>query len=402
VADIKAGGGLHAVRVGYLLAGMADLYLETGHTDMLRHLPGLWDELVETRMYVTGGMDSHTESIAEKPYDLPHTDLENPDRTVGETCGSVAMMMFSWRMHAVTGRSRCFDVIENVLYNHFLGAMSLDGMGAFYYNPMRMVGDQGGRTDHWQRPPSSRCMLPDLNRTACCMPNCWRFLGALPEYVFSFDDDGVFVNLYTSATVHHALPDGRRIALTVETDYPHGGEVLVRFDGDSPTPFALRLRIPGWCEAATAEWPGRKKTRVEGGDALAIDRTWKKGDAVRLALAMPVRMIPPDPRVEANAGQVVFARGPVLFCLEQEDVPFPVEQAVVDVRPGDVEKSVAVEWRPDLLEGIHVLRVPGRAGDKPVELTLVPWSVRANRSPDSRWVIFLPALSLSPQGRGPG
>lgn len=36
VADIKAGGGLHAVRVGYLLAGMADLYLDTGSEEMFR------------------------------------------------------------------------------------------------------------------------------------------------------------------------------------------------------------------------------------------------------------------------------------------------------------------------------------------------------------------------------
>jgi DUF1680 family protein len=44
VAEIKAGGGLHAVRVGYLLAAMADLYPETGSEEMLQYLPGLWDE----------------------------------------------------------------------------------------------------------------------------------------------------------------------------------------------------------------------------------------------------------------------------------------------------------------------------------------------------------------------
>ena len=396
VADVKAGGGLHAVRVGYLLAGMADLYLETGDKEMLRHLPGLWDELVDTRMYVTGGMDSHTESIAEEPYDLPHTNDVNPDRTVGETCGSIAMIMFSWRMHAITGRSRCFDVIENTLYNNVLGALSLDGMGHFYYNPMRVVADQSKRTDHWHRPATARCMLPKINRTACCLPNCWRFLGALPEYVFSFDRDGLFVNLYTSAAVNHALVNGRRIALSVETEYPHKGDVTVRFDGEKSTPFNLRLRVPGWCKAATAEWPGQKETRVEGGDYLAIDRTWNKGDTVHLRFDMPVRMMLPDSRVKANAGQVVFARGPVLFCLEQEDVSFPVEEASVAVQPEDVIRRVRVQWHPELLDGIHVLHLPGLASGKRVGLTLVPWSVRANRSQNSRWLIFLP-LAKTPK-----
>jgi len=389
VADVKAGGGLHAVRVGYLLAGMADLYLETGSEEMLRYLPGLWDEMVNTRMYVTGAIGSHGEGISKEPYDLPHT-REHPERILGETCASVAMMMFSWRMHGITGESRYFDVIENTLYNHYFGAIALDGKGTFYYNPMRMVGDQSKHSDHGHRPVSSRCMLPEINRTACCPSNMWRFFGALPEYLFSYDEDGLFINLYTSSTVNHALPDGRQIALSVETEYPHQGDVKIRFDGTSPTTLKLRLRIPDWCKSATAEWPGRKRKHVEGGDYLVIDRTWKNGDTVELQFDMPVRMILPHPKVKANAGQVVFARGPVLFCLEKEDVDFPVEEARVAIGPKEVTQRVGLTWHPDLLDGIHMLHVPGLVEGKAVELNLVPWSVRANRSENSRWLIFLP------------
>ncbi len=392
VADVKAGGGLHAVRVGYLLAGMADLYLETGSEEMLRHLPGLWDELVDTRMYVTGAIGSHGEHISKEPYDLPHT-RNHPDRSMGETCASVVMIMFSSRMHAITGESRYFDVIENTLYNHYLGAVALNGLGTFYYNPMRVAGDQGKKTDHWHRPATARCMLPEINRTACCMPNCWRFLGALPEYIFSFDKDGLFVNLYTTATVNHTLADGRQIALSVETEYPHKGDVSIRFDGKKPMPFKLRLRIPGWCKSATAEWSGQKEKSVKSGDYLVIDRMWKKGDTVQLRFDMAVRMVLPDPRVKANAGQVVFTRGPVLFCLEKEDADFPVEKARVAIRPVEVTQHVDIKWHPDLLDGIHVLRLPGLVEGKVVELKLVPWSVRANRSENSRWVIFLPLVN---------
>ncbi len=389
VADVKAGGGLHAVRVGYLLAGMADLYLETGQQDMLEHLPGLWDELADTRMYVTGAIGSHGEKISKEPYDLPHT-RDHKDRILGETCASVAMIMFTWRMHAITGESRYFDVIEKTVYNHYLGAIALNGLGTFYYNPMRVVGDQSKKSDHGHRPATARCMLPKINRTSCCMPNCWRFLGALPEYLFSFDKDGLFVNLYTSSTVDHTLADGRQIVLSVDTEYPHQGDVRVRFDGKKPVSFNLRLRIPGWCKDATAKWPGQKKRSVKSSDYLAIDRTWKKGDTVQLQFEMPVRMILPHPKVKANTGQVVFARGPVVFCLEKEDVDFPVENASVVIRPEEVRKRVKVTWHPDLLDGIHLLTVPGLVEGKAVDLKLVPWSVRANRSDDSRWLVFLP------------
>ena len=103
VADIKAGDGdLHAVRVGYLLAGLADLYMETGGEELFRFLSDLWHELRETRSYVTGAVCSHGELISTEPFDLPHTQ-DHPDRTTGETCYSIAMVLFTWRMFSVFG-----------------------------------------------------------------------------------------------------------------------------------------------------------------------------------------------------------------------------------------------------------------------------------------------------------
>ena len=394
VADVKAGGELHAVRVGYLLAGMADLYLETGDQEMLQHLHGLWDELVNTRMYVTGAIGSHGEQISKEPYDLPQVGRDHPDRHMGETCASVAMIMFSWRMHAITGESRYFDVIENTLYNHYFGAIALNGLGTFYYNPMRVVGDQSMRTDHGHRPATARCMLPQINRTACCPSNMWRFFGAMPEYLFSYDENGLFINLYTRSTVDHTLGDGRQIILSIDTEYPHQGDVAIRIGNEQPAQFTLRLRIPGWCKEATAAWPGQHERVVEAGHYLTIDRVWKRGDTIRLQFDMPVRTLPPHPLVEANAGQVVFARGPILFCLEKEDVDFPVEKAAVALQPEEEFRAhVKVDWHPDLLDGIHVLTVPGVVEDKAIDLKLVPWSVRANRSDHSRWVIFIPLVS---------
>ena len=56
----------------------------------------------------------------------------------------------------------------------------------------------------------------------------------------------------------------------------------------------------------------------------------------------------------------------------------------------ETDKRVKVKWHKDLLDGINVLTVPGMVDGKSVDLKLVPWSVRANRSDDSRWVIYLP------------
>ena len=120
-------------------------------------------------------------------------------------------------------------------------------------------------------------------------------------------------------------------------------------------------------------------------------------------------MVAADPRIVDTAGQVAFARGPLVYCLEQEDVAFPVERARVSVDIREMVSQVHVQWHPDLLGGVHLLRVPGviaprdeqnnpyfeaRPGEA-TKLALIPFYARANRSDDNRWVTFLP-LALRP------
>lgn len=122
------------MRTEYLLTALAELYLETGREEFAEHLLSLWQELVSTRMYIAGGV-GYNELIPECPYDLPQSLESEHDKNSGiaETCGSVGLMMLGWRMHAISGASSVFDVMERTLYNHFLGALSLDHLGIFYY-----------------------------------------------------------------------------------------------------------------------------------------------------------------------------------------------------------------------------------------------------------------------------
>ena len=247
-------------------------------------------------------------------------------------------------------------------------------------------------------------MLPAIHSTACCMPNAWRFFGALPEYVFSYDERGLFVNLYTAGSVRHTLDDGTPIALRIETGYPHDGTVTLHMETDRPAEFSLRLRIPAWCKGASVQVGGKGPQRADAGNYFTVRRLWQPGDTVTQKLQMPVRMLDSDPRIVDNAGQVAFARGPLVYCLEREDVDFAVERARVAVAPDQVERAVRVQWDADLLGGMYKLYVPGAiapadddrpyfeaapAGE-PVQLPLIPFYARASRSDDSQWVTLLP------------
>jgi uncharacterized protein len=377
----------HAVRINYLLSGYADLFLETGDEAFRKDLEASWQEIVPQRSYVTGGV-----SIVEryrKPYDLPQV-TDEPARDISEACTSISLMMFAWRMHAITGQSRYFDQLEKILYNAFLGAVSADNMGTFYYNPLRLTGEIPNKID-LSTPASRRTMLPDIHSTACCITNQWRFFGALPEYLYSYDDRGLYINLYTSGSVEVELPNAARASLAVETRYPHDGNILIRATGRNAVRYALRLRIPEWASGATLAIAKEKPRAARPGTYEVIERLWRPGDKVQLTLPMPVRMILPDTREQANAGQAVLARGPLVYCLEQVDSPFPIREAGWDLKPEEAERRVRVEWRPNLLGGMNVLIAPGfRLPAIKTQLMLVPYYARANRAKDSFWTTFLP------------
>ena len=406
IAETHAGGGArHAVRLCYLLTGAAELYIETGNDDYLEHLEGLWDEIVSTRMYVTGGI-GYNESVPREPYDLPQNLKDNPNRDIAETCASVAMMMFSWRMHAITGEARYMDVIENILHNHYLGAISADHLGNFYYNPLRRVGDLSGRTDHGAD-PARRLRLPDIHSTACCLPNSWRFFAQLPEYVFSVNEAGLLVNLYTGAVARHRLPDGTRLTVEMQTRYPHEGEVRLRVVPEKKTRFVLGLRIPGWCKEAMVAVTGSTALPARSGEYHLIDREWDPGDQVTLELSMEPVALFSRPEIAANRGQVAFRRGPLVYCLEKEDAAgIDLARAVIVLDRRDPSRSVTPEFRDEL--GLHVLNA--RVGECPPlpaesgpyfpappltpagvrDVTLVPFYFRANRQDDTRWITFIP------------
>jgi DUF1680 family protein len=299
-------------------------------------------------------------------------------------------MMFTWRLHAITGESRFMDVLETILYNHYLGAIAQDHLGNFYYNPLRRVGDLTGKTDHGGN-PVRRTRLPEIHSTTCCLPNAWRFFGQLPEYVFSARDGALMVHLYTDAVARHRLPGGETVTLEMETRYPVEGTVTLRVVPEAPARFALHLRIPRWCEGATVAVAGGAPVAARQGGYHMIERDWRAGDVVSLTLPMRPVAVFSRPEIAANRGQVAFRRGPLVYCLEKQDAA-GLDLARINVAVDRSEPSGGVTAAPDPDLGMYVLKARARergAGEWR-EVTLIPFYARANREPDTRWLTLLP------------
>jgi DUF1680 family protein len=297
----------HAVRALYLAAGVTDIYAETGEEALLASMLRQWDDMSETKTYLTGGVGSrHYDEAIGDAYELP------PDRAYCETCASIASIQWNWRMLLVTGESRYADLVERTLYNGFLSGFALDGQSFFYSNPLHSR--TGERRHRW-------------NPVACCPPNIMRLLASLHHYLATTSEGGIQLHQYATSTISAVVPGTGPVELAVETGYPWSGSVTVEVLDCGDAEWTLSLRVPAWSTGATLD--GRP---VAPGYA-ELTRAWRPGDRVVLELDVSPRLTAPNPRIDAVRGCLALERGPVVFCLEDHDLPSGVELADVAVDP---------------------------------------------------------------------
>jgi DUF1680 family protein len=136
--------------------------------------------------------------------------------------------------------------------------------------------------------------------------------------------------------------------------------------------------VPAWCEAASLTDPDGNTTSPGPGYA-SLTRRWTPGDEVLLELPMPVRLTAAHPRVDAVHRARAIERGPLVYAVEQTDLPDGL--VVDDLRLlSDDPADFRAEHRPDLLGGC--VAVTGRIGStngSTGQLTAVPYCLWANR-----------------------
>jgi len=259
----------HAVRAMYACSGATDYYMETGDQSYWKTLNVLWNDLVTSQMYVTGGVGARSQGEAfGDSYELPNF------TAYGESCAAIGNMMWNWRMLAATGEAKYADVIERALYNGINSGMSLDGTLYCYRNPLAFDPSNG---DHIRNP---------WYDTTCCPPNLERTFASLPGYFYSTSKDGLYVHLYDNSQLDWHLEDGTGIKVVQKTKYPWGGDVDLTVSPAKPTEFVFYLRIPGWSHATEVRVNRSAVSGAEVGQYLAIRRRWATGDVVSIKFDM--------------------------------------------------------------------------------------------------------------------
>lgn len=182
----------HCVRALYLFCGMADIaerYADTALADACRRC---FDNIVNKRMYITGGVGStHLGEAFSIDYDLPN-------RTAyAETCAAISLVMFARRMQRLEPNAIYGDAVERALYNGVLSGISMDGSSFFYENPLEIVPKfnnvNSSTTIKEHFPITQRVEVFDCS---CCPPNIMRLIASVGDYLYTYDADTLYIHQY--------------------------------------------------------------------------------------------------------------------------------------------------------------------------------------------------------------
>jgi DUF1680 family protein len=386
----------HAVRATYMYSGMADVAALTGDQSYVNAIDRIWRNVVERKLYVTGGIGARDEGEAfGDDYELPNMSAYN------ETCAAVGNDYWNQRLFLLHGDGRYIDVLERTLYNGLLSGVSLDGKAFFYPNPLESNGQH-------QRSP--------WFGVACCPGNITRFLPSMPGYIYARRGDSVYVNLFVGSTADIPL-DAGHVLVTQDTRYPWDGDVRLTLTPATPGRFTLRVRIPGWARNEAS--PGglyRFADRSTEPVTLAVNdrpvavtldqgyavvtRAWAAGDRVLLHLPMPIRRVRAAEAVIADQGRIALQRGPIVYAAEWPDNP---DGHVRNLLLDDHAPLRAL-FQPSLLNGVVVIKglavanitldESGRRLGRQQPFTAIPYFAWANRGP-GEMIVWIPDRSTS-------
>lgn len=102
-------------------------------------------------------------------------------------------------------------------------------------------------------------------------------------------NDGLALMSYLPSTVRWKVND-TLIAFTVESEYPHKGEINISVRSKAPVKLPLHLRIPDWAKEASVQINDEDAIFPESCSFLILDRTWNEGDRIHVSLPMKPRI----------------------------------------------------------------------------------------------------------------
>ncbi|MDD8020765.1 MAG: glycoside hydrolase family 127 protein [Acidobacteriota bacterium] len=368
----------HAVRAVYMYRAMLEVAALGNSPEYARASEKLWENVVNKKLYLTGGIGSTGEYEAfGADYELPN------EQAYAETCAAVGNAFWNQCLFQSEGDGKYIDVLERIIYNGLLAGVGLSGDKFFYQNPLASRGKY--ERSNWFE-------------VACCPANAARFLATFPGYIYACSEEEVFINLFVKSTANFEFKK-TELEIIQETKYPWFGSVKIGINPKRVREFTVCLRIPGWAQHQPL--PGYLYSYLDGESGqimvrlnrkllpvkvergyLRLTRKWKNGDVIEILFPLEIKRVVASEQVAEDRGKVAVERGPIVYCAEGRDNGGTALNLVLP------DGAKLQSWyRNDLLGGAGVVTGQGLAVDEQTRETrkqnlfLIPYCLWANRGP---------------------
>ena len=272
--------------------GALNRYITLGEeaSEYLEYVKAFWDMVVEKHTYVTGGNSEWEHFGEDYVLDAERTNCNN------ETCNTYNMLKMTRKLFMITGEKKYADYYENTFINAILSSQNPETGMTMYFQPMAT-----GFYKVYGEP---------FNKFWCCTGSGMENFTKLGSSIYFGSEDAITVNMFLSSEV---TDDVIGVKLTQEADIPNSDTVkfTVSFDERNAVgegkDFAVRIRIPDWCEDPTL-MVNDKKISIEN-EYFIAKGTWKDGETfgIKLPLSIEAKGLPDCSNVYA------FKYGPVLL-----------------------------------------------------------------------------------------
>ena len=247
-----------------------------------------WNTVVNNRSISIGGNSEREHFHPANDFSSMLTSEQGP-----ETCNTYNMLRLTKLLYQTSLDSHYMDYYERALYNHILSTQDPVQGGFVYFTPMR-----SGHYRVYSQPQTSFW---------CCVGSGMENHAKYGEMIYAHKGNQLYVNLFIPSTLNWD-----NVNIEQKTDFPNEeGTNIIVTPKKGKKNFELLVRVSGWAKQGELTLMVNDKPQnatVKDG-YVSIQRTWEKGDKVKLSLPMSLHAeVLPD-----NSSNYSLLYGPIVL-----------------------------------------------------------------------------------------
>ena len=319
--------------------GLLEFYKITGIEKYKTAIINFANKILESDFTVIGSCGCTHELFDHSTVRQANT---NNGKIAQETCVTVTLMKFLYRVHLLTGDAKYADAFEIAFYNAYLGAINTDKviepmiinehpdwsaepLPFDSYSPLT-AGTRGNGIGGLK-------IMSDNHYYGCCACIGAAGIGLVPKLQLLGADKAIVLNMFINGSVSTLTPAGKDVTLNIETKYPKCKKVKITLDMEGSENFVLCIRKPQWSKNTLVN-VNDEQVACDAEGYVSIDREWKSGDVVYLELDMRTEAVYPIPyESQVLMNKVIWGHNYMIPTYDAED---PIAHNHIALRRGPV------------------------------------------------------------------